>query len=138
MISLARRRLQAAETGPALRALCAWTPADTPRGGLHPGDVGWHLRLDDAVVFLWSDDGVPVAAGMLDGSVLRVTAAPGADLGALAADAPALLEPGTDRCDGLPVPGWERAQDTAAVALYRSAGFAVVREARDWVRAHRA
>lgn len=54
---------------------------------------------------------VPVAAGFLDGPVLRVTAAPGADLGALAADAEELLEPGNDWSDGLPVPGWELEQE---------------------------
>ena len=107
MASLARHRLTPAETGPALRALCEWTPVDAPGGGVHPGDIGWYLRFDDAVVLLWTDDAVPVAAGYLDGRVLRVTAAPGADLVALAADAGQLLEPGNDSCDGLPVPGWE-------------------------------
>ncbi|MGI5290642.1 hypothetical protein ACQEVF_45985 [Nonomuraea polychroma] len=111
MSSLARHRLTPAETGPALRALCEWTPADAPGGGLHPGDVGWHLRFDDAAVFLWIDDVGPVAAGFLDGPVLRVTAAPGADLGALAADAEELLEPGNDWSDGLPVPGWDLEQE---------------------------
>ncbi|MEU6726065.1 GNAT family N-acetyltransferase [Nonomuraea wenchangensis] len=111
MSSLVRRRLTPAETGPALRALCAWTPADVPGGGLHPGDVGWYLRFDDAAVLLWLDDGEPVAAGFLDGPVLRVTAAPGADLGALAADAEEALGPGDDWCDGLPMPGWELDQD---------------------------
>jgi hypothetical protein len=48
MVSLARRRLAPAETGPALRALCEWTPVDAPDGGVHPGDVGWYLRFDDA------------------------------------------------------------------------------------------
>jgi ribosomal protein S18 acetylase RimI-like enzyme len=95
-----------------LRALCGWTPVDVPAGGVHPGDVGWHLRFDDAAVLVWIDDVAPVAAGFLDGAVLRVTAAPGADLGALAADAEELLEPGNARCDGLPVPGWELAQET--------------------------
>jgi ribosomal protein S18 acetylase RimI-like enzyme len=107
MVSPARHRLSPAETGPALRALCEWTPVDAPGGGVHPGDVGWYLRFDDAVVHVWTDDGVPVAVGYLDGPVLRVTAAPGADLGTLAADAEQLLEPGIDSCDGLPVPGWE-------------------------------
>ncbi|MEY9988656.1 hypothetical protein ABIE67_000688 [Streptomyces sp. V4I8] len=82
MLSLARHRLTPAETGPALRALCEWTPADAPGGGLRPGDVGWYPRFDDAAVLLWTDDAVPVAAGFLHGPVLRVTAAPGADLGA--------------------------------------------------------
>ncbi|WP_228925947.1 N-acetyltransferase [Streptomyces sp. DH7] len=143
MAPLARHRLSPADTGPALRALRAWTPPDAPAGSLHPGDVGWLLRRDDATVFLWTDartsthaaaptdartsahaaartdaqtsaraDGVtttaaPVAVGFLDGPVLRVTAAPDADLGALAADAEDLLVPGNDATDGLPVPGWE-------------------------------
>lgn len=107
MISLARHRLTHAETGPALRALCEWTPVDAPGGGLHPGDVGWQLRFDDATVLVWMDDVVPVAAGFLDSGVLRVTVAPGADLGALAADAAELLQPGNDSSDGLAVPGWE-------------------------------
>ncbi|MFI7287091.1 GNAT family N-acetyltransferase [Streptomyces anulatus] len=139
MASLTRHRLPPADTGPALRALRAWTPPDAPSGGLHPGDVGWLLRLDDATVFLWTDAQAdaqpgartgeraaaridaqtsaraaddaartaPVAVGFLDGPVLRVTAAPGADLGALAADAEDLLVPGNDATDGLPVPGWE-------------------------------
>ena len=107
MNSLVRHRLSPAETGPALRALCDWTPADSPGGGLHPGDVGWQLRFDGATVLLWTDDGGPVAAAFLDGGVLRVTTAPGADLGALAADAEDLLVPGNDNSDGLPIPGWE-------------------------------
>jgi ribosomal protein S18 acetylase RimI-like enzyme len=107
MSSLARHRLTPAAAGAALRALRAWTPADAPGGGLHPGDVGWYLRFDDAAVFLWTDDGVAAAAGFLDGPVLRVTAAPGADLGKLAAAAEDLLEPGNDWTDGLPMPGWE-------------------------------
>ncbi|MEU4178531.1 GNAT family N-acetyltransferase [Streptomyces sp. NPDC026589] len=123
MASLARHRLSPADTGPALRALRAWTPPDAPAGSLHPGDVGWLLRLDDATVYLWTDaraevraevrassdaaKAAPVAVGFLDGPVLRVTAAPDADLGALAADAEDLLVPGNDATDGLPVPGWE-------------------------------
>jgi hypothetical protein len=117
MVALARHRLTPAETGPALRALCEWTPVDAPGGGLHPGDVGWHLRFGDAAVFLWTDDVVPVAAGFLDGPVLRVTAAPGADLGALAADAEELLEPGNDWSDGLPVPGWDLEQEESWLVM---------------------
>jgi GNAT superfamily N-acetyltransferase len=58
-----------------------------------------------------------VAAGLLDSRVLRVTAAPGADLGALAADAEELLEPGSDSSDGLPVPGWELEQEESWLVL---------------------
>jgi GNAT superfamily N-acetyltransferase len=117
MAPLARHRLTPAETGPTLRALCGWMPVDAPSGGVHPGDVGWYLRFDDATVLLWTDDAAPVAAGFLDGPVLRVTAAPGADLGALAADAEELLEPGNDRCDGLPVRGWELDQEECWLVL---------------------
>ncbi|MFI6318887.1 GNAT family N-acetyltransferase [Nonomuraea sp. NPDC050556] len=111
MASLARHRLTPAETGQALSALTEWTPADAPVGSLHPGDVGWYLRFDDASVILWTDEAAPVAVGLLDGSVLRVTTAPGADLEALAADAEDLLKPGVDACDGLPVPGWKLSED---------------------------
>ncbi|MET9050420.1 GNAT family N-acetyltransferase [Streptomyces bacillaris] len=117
-----RRTLTSREASRVLRALGVWTPADAPAGSLHPGDVGWLLRHADATVHLWVDargDGrtdpridtrhdsaAPVAVGFLDGRVLRVTAAPDADLGAVAADAEELLGPGNDRTDGLPVPGW--------------------------------
>ncbi|GIF19866.1 ribosomal protein S18 acetylase RimI-like enzyme [Actinoplanes tereljensis] len=106
MGSLVRRRLTSAETGPAVRALCAWTPADVPGGGVHPGDIGWHLRFENETVVLWADDDGPVAVGFHDDSVLRVTAAPGADLGALAADVEELFAPGDAWVDGLPMPGW--------------------------------
>ncbi|TYB64339.1 GNAT family N-acetyltransferase [Nonomuraea sp. PA05] len=112
MISLARHRLTPAETGPALRALSEWTPADAPSGGLHPGDVGWQLRFGDAAFFLWTDGTAPAAVGFLDGPVLRVTAAPDADLEALAADAEEL---GNDQCDGLPMPGWGFDEEAWAV-----------------------
>jgi len=108
MGTLARRSLTSAETGPALAALSEWTPADAPGGGLHPGDLGWQLRFDDATAWLWADDAVPVAVGFVDDSVLRVTAAPGADLGALAADVDLLPAPGAGATDGLPMPGWAR------------------------------
>jgi hypothetical protein len=82
-----------------------------------PETWGWHLRFDDAAVLLWTEDVVPVAAGFLDSHVLRVTAAPGADLGALAANAEELLEPGDDRSDGLPMPGWELDQEEAWLVM---------------------
>ena len=104
MSSLVPHRLTAAGAGPALRALCDWTPVDSPGGGLHPGDVGWHLRSEDAEVLLWTGDGEPVAVGLCDDTVLRVTVAPGADSGALAAEAGRLA--GLERVDGLPMPGW--------------------------------
>ncbi|WP_432150165.1 GNAT family N-acetyltransferase [Streptomyces sp. bgisy029] len=123
MAPVLRRTLSPIEAPRVLRALNVWTQADAPAGSLHPGDVGWLLRHADATVHLWVDargDGrtdpridtrhdsaAPVAVGFLDGRVLRVTAAPDADLGAVAADAAELLAPGIDRSDGLPVPGWQ-------------------------------
>ncbi|SDK36232.1 FR47-like protein [Nonomuraea maritima] len=115
MSALTRHRLTPEKTGPALRALSEWTPPDAPSGGLHPGDVGWQLRLEDAEFFLWTEGTAPAAVGFLDGPVLRVTTAPGADLGALAADADELLVAGNDWCDGLPVPGWEREKESWVV-----------------------
>jgi GNAT superfamily N-acetyltransferase len=117
MNPLARHCLPPAEAGPAVSALCEWTPVDGPGGGVHPGDVGWHLRFDDAAALLWTDDGVAVAAGFLDDHVLRVTVAPGADLEALAADAEELLEPGDDSSDGLHVPGWEAEQEESWLVM---------------------
>ncbi|MDI1461510.1 GNAT family N-acetyltransferase [Catellatospora sp. KI3] len=117
MSALVRHQLTPAETGPALRALCEWTPVDAPGGGLHPGDVGWELRNDDASILMWTDGAAPVAVGFLDSHVLRVTVAPGADLGALAADAERMFEPGDDSCDGLPLPGWAPDQDNPWLVL---------------------
>ena len=58
-----------------------------------------------------------MAVGFLDGPVLRVTAAPGADLGALAADAEEVLVSGNDWSDGLPVPGWEPEQEESWLVM---------------------
>lgn len=115
MAPLVRHRVSSAETGPALRALAEWTPADAPRGGLHPGDLGWHLRFDDAQALLWTIGGTPAAVGFLDDGVLRVTTAPGADLAALAADVEGLFDGGDGAVDGLPMPGWQRDPDAWAV-----------------------
>ncbi|KHD75686.1 GNAT family N-acetyltransferase [Actinoplanes utahensis] len=114
MAAITRRHLTPSATGPALRALAAWTPADAPGGGLHPGDVGWHLRFDDAGVLLWSCDDVPVTVGVLDGTVLHVTTAPGADLATLAADA---VDLGADAVAGVSIPGWEPVADQRWVVL---------------------
>jgi GNAT superfamily N-acetyltransferase len=107
MATVVRNDLKSAQAGPALRALSEWTPVDAPAGGVHPGDLGWHFRFEDATALLWTDDGVPVATGFSDGGVMRVTVAPGADAGAVAADAAELLDSAGDRSDGLALPGWE-------------------------------
>ncbi|GAB2957699.1 GNAT family N-acetyltransferase [Nonomuraea fastidiosa] len=117
MIPLVRHHLAPEQAGPALRALSEWTPEDVPAGGVHPGDIGWYLRFEDAVVYLWTVGGTPVAAGFLDGKALRVTTAPGADVEAIAADAEELLAPDERRTDGLPMPGFRRELEDPWVAL---------------------
>ncbi|MFD0423134.1 hypothetical protein [Streptomyces parvus] len=61
--------------------------------------------------------------GILDGRVLRVTAAPDAGLRALAANAEELADRGASSVAVVTPARYE-----AAVALYASAGFTVVRE----------
>lgn len=60
--------------------LSSWQ-RDAPLVQLHPGDLGWAWRHGAtsvaAALRVWSDDGVVVAIGFLDGpSVLRMTVAP--------------------------------------------------------------
>ncbi len=60
--------------------LDAWT-ADVPfLASLHSGDIGWHLRLDDAELVdafrVWSLDETAVAVGLVDDGVLRTAIAP--------------------------------------------------------------
>ncbi|WP_239475284.1 hypothetical protein [Streptomyces sp. CS131] len=106
--------------------------------------MGWLLRHADATVHLWvdargtgrpdprldprHDAAAPVAVGFLDGRVLRVTAAPDAVLGTCAA----LADRGASAVDVV-----TPARNGAAVALYASAGFTVVRETQAWTRSRR-
>ena len=73
------RELAAAVSEPLGR--CAGEAPMSPN--LHPGDVGWHLRLaDDALADafpLWADGGDPVAVGLAEDTVLRLGIAPGHD-----------------------------------------------------------
>ena len=117
MTAPTRRHLAPSDAGPALHALTAWTPARAPGGGVHPGDLGWHLRLPGADVLLWTAGDEPMAAGFLDGDVLRVTTAPGADLPGLAADATGLA---ASAVDGLPIPGWQPRHDEPRLVLSRA------------------
>lgn len=43
-------RLGRERAASALDVLTSWTPPDCYVRGLHPGDIGWHLRLDDEQV----------------------------------------------------------------------------------------
>ncbi|SDR90116.1 GNAT family N-acetyltransferase [Agrococcus carbonis] len=75
----------------ALAALATWQVPGDPLQ-LHPGDLGWHLRLGTAAtadaVRTWSADGRIVAVGLLDGAdLLRVATAPALRQDAALADA---------------------------------------------------
>ncbi len=79
--------------------LDAWTAVAPLRASLHSGDIGWHLRLDDAdlvdVFRVWSLGETAVAVGFVDGGVLRTAVAP-----ALVND-PALAEAVAAELDGI-------------------------------------
>ncbi|WP_236048715.1 GNAT family N-acetyltransferase [Paractinoplanes ovalisporus] len=107
-------------------------PVDAPGGGVHPGDLGWQTRFDGAEFLLWTVDDEPVAAGYSDGGVLRVTAAPGADRQALAAD----LAEGDDRAvDGVPMPGWGRDEERWSVMSWAPRAVESRAEAVDYASA---
>ena len=63
--------------------LARWQPVGGSTGQLHPGDLGWYQRFGEQqaadAVRVWSDDGRPVAIGMLDEpDLLRLAFAPDA------------------------------------------------------------
>ncbi|MEV6522930.1 GNAT family N-acetyltransferase [Longispora sp. NPDC051575] len=86
MTTLLRTVVARDDAADLLDALAAWTPVGTLADGLHLGDVGWFLRFDAEEcagrLLLWTavTDGVrePVAAGFLDGPVLRLALRPDA------------------------------------------------------------
>ena len=63
-----------------IEALQSWAPPGGYFATIHAGDLGWHLRFDDAdlagtfVAVL--DDDEPVAVGLLEGSTFRPTIRP--------------------------------------------------------------
>jgi ribosomal protein S18 acetylase RimI-like enzyme len=79
-MTLRHRPLGRVDAVAALLPLAEWTPATSTAGPLHPGDIGWFLRFDEAQVAaalrLWSDDTGPVAVTLLDTGVLRAALAP--------------------------------------------------------------
>ena len=79
-----RRTHDRASVGELLAAMAAWPHADRPVRDMHPGDLGWHLRLNDPAVSEafhgWWHDGSLVAVGLLEGSVGRFAVAPGHEL----------------------------------------------------------
>ncbi len=111
------------ELGDLVAAMAHWPDADAPVTGLHPGDLGWHLRLaDDAVEgafhgWWYGDDLLAVA--LLEGPVGRYAVAPGRR------EDPALARLLAASCAALPgdevyadVP-----RDTALAATLAAAGW---------------
>jgi predicted N-acetyltransferase YhbS len=67
--------------GELLAAMDTWPDPDRAAAGLHQGDLGWHLRLEDeaisdAFVGWWDGDDL-LAAGLLEASVGRFALQPG-------------------------------------------------------------
>jgi ribosomal protein S18 acetylase RimI-like enzyme len=74
----------------AISALSDWAPRHSPATTLHAGDVGWHLRLDDAdldgIVAVARDDSDVVAVAVVEPDGMRATHRPDrSDDGSLAA-----------------------------------------------------
>ena len=74
VMKLSEQEIGRAEAPMVIAALAAWTPVARGSGPLHPGDIGWFLRLEEDLVRpalrLWSDTSGPVAVSLLDGPVL--------------------------------------------------------------------
>lgn len=76
-----RRTHDRSTVGDLLAAMTAWPHPERVAAGLHPGDLGWHLRLTDAaiagqIVGWWDGDDL-VAVGLLEGVVGRFSVRPG-------------------------------------------------------------
>lgn len=90
-----RRTHDRTTVGDLVAAMTDWPHPDRVAAGMHPGDFGWHLRLDDAAItgaFAgWWDGGDLLAVGLLEGFVGRFAVRPGserdAELGELVAQA---------------------------------------------------
>jgi ribosomal protein S18 acetylase RimI-like enzyme len=67
-------------SGTAIEALAGWAPRHGPVTSLHAGDIGWHLRLDDAdlegSIVVARDGSEVVAVAELDSDGLRPTIRP--------------------------------------------------------------
>jgi len=63
-----------------IEALRSWAPPGGYLATIHAGDVGWHLRFDDAdldgTIVAALDQDEPVAVGLLEGSTFRPTIRP--------------------------------------------------------------
>jgi predicted N-acetyltransferase YhbS len=79
-----RRTHDRTTVGELLDGLDRWPHPERVASALHRGDLGWHLRLEDAAIqddaFVgWWDDGALLAAGLLEGDFGRFSLRPGHD-----------------------------------------------------------
>jgi len=79
-----RRTHDRAGIGELLTAMSAWPHPERVAAALHQGDLGWHLRLEDAAIqddaFVgWWDDETLLAVGLLEGALGRFSVRPGHD-----------------------------------------------------------
>ena len=78
---ITRRTHDRASVGELLSAMAAWPHPERVAAGLHQGDLGWHLRLDDEAIegaFVgWWDGDALLAVGLLEGVVGRFSVMPG-------------------------------------------------------------
>ena len=82
-MTITLRRGGRALAGDLVGPLDTWTERAPLLDQLHSGDIGWHLRLDDARIaeafVLWERDGRPVAVGLAEDDVLRTAVDPDLD-----------------------------------------------------------
>ncbi len=87
MTAIDRREHDRGSLGELVDAMGSWPHADRVAAGLHQGDLGWHLRLDDEATssgFLgWWEAEDLVAVGLVEGTLGRFTIRPGRDHDAL-------------------------------------------------------
>ena len=78
---ITRRSHDRDSVGGLLSAMAAWPHPERVAAGLHQGDLGWHLRLDDEAIegaFVgWWDGDALLAVGLLEGVVGRFSVMPG-------------------------------------------------------------
>ena len=79
-----RRRHDRATIGELLDGIAAWPHPERVAAAVHQGDLGWHLRFEDAAIqddaFVgWWDDDTLLAVGLVEGVLGRFGVRPGHD-----------------------------------------------------------
>ena len=98
---ITRRTHDRGSLGELLDGMTAWPHPDRVAAALHQGDLGWHLRFEDAAIqddaFVgWWDGDALLAVGLVEGALGRFNVRPGLDRD------PDLGEHVAQACRGLP------------------------------------